>query len=67
MREKAKGARAESKIRGKAERTTVSTETKAKTEALDIAKGRAEVEAKEITEMVKYAIKYKDKVEDEGI
>ena len=46
MREKVEGARTEAEIRGKAERMRVSTETKAKMEALDIAKGRAEAEAK---------------------
>ena len=36
MIEKLEGARAEAKISGKAERTRVSTETKDKTEALDM-------------------------------
>ena len=38
MREKVDGARVEAKLRGNDERTRVSTETKAKTETLDIAK-----------------------------
>ena len=42
MREKLEGARAESEIRGNAERTRVSTKIKAKTEALDISKARFE-------------------------
>ena len=42
MREKVKGARAGAKIRGKADRTRVSTKTKSKTEALDIVKSRAD-------------------------
>ena len=67
MREKVEGSRAESKISGKVERTRVSTETKANMGALDIAKGRYEAEAKEITQMAKYAIKAKAKVEAEGI
>ena len=45
MREKVEGARYESKIRVNAERTRVSTKTKAKTEALDIAKARAGAKA----------------------
>ena len=45
MREKVEGARDEAKIRVNAERTRVSTKTKAKTEALYIAKLRAEDEA----------------------
>ena len=36
-------------------------------EALDIAKARAEAEAKEITQMANSAIKSKAKVEAEGI
>ena len=67
MRERVEGARAEAEIRGKDERTRVSTETKAKTEALDIAKGRSEADTKEITQMTIYAIKSKAKVEAEGI
>ena len=67
MREKVEGERAEADIRGKAERTRVSTETKDKTEALDIAKLRAEAEAKEITQTAKAAIKSKAKVDAEGI
>ena len=47
--------------------TGVSTEIKAKTEALDTKKARAEAEAKEITHMEKSAIKAKPKVEAEGI
>ena len=46
MREKVKGARDEAKIRVNAERTRVSTKSKAKTEALDIAKAIAEAKAK---------------------
>ena len=42
MREKVEGERAEAKIRGNTDRTRVSTKTKAKTEALDIAKAIAE-------------------------
>ena len=57
MREKVEGGVAEAKIRGKAERTRVSTETKDKTEALDIAKLRAEAEAKERAEMAKTTIR----------
>ena len=45
MREKEEGARAEAEIRGKAERTRVSTKTKANMEALDISKGRADYES----------------------
>ena len=67
MREKLEGARAEANIRGKAERTRFSTKTKARTEALDIAEGRAEAEAKEITQMSNSDIKAKSKVEAEGI
>ena len=58
---------AESDIRGKAERTRVSTKTKANMEALDIAERRAEAEAKEITQIAKASIKAKAKVEAEGI
>ena len=46
MREKLEGARDEAKIRVNAERMRVSAETKAKTEALDIEKARAEAKAK---------------------
>ena len=46
MREKVEGERDEAKIRVNAERTRVSTKTNAKTEALDIAKARAEDKAK---------------------
>ena len=46
MREKVEGVRDESKIRVNAERTRVFTKIKAKTEALDIAKARAEAKAK---------------------
>ena len=46
MREKLEGTRDESKIRVSAERTRVYTKTKAKTEALDTAKARAESKAK---------------------
>ena len=46
MREKLEGARDEAKIRVNSERTRVSTKTKAKTEALDIAKARSEAKAK---------------------
>ena len=67
MIEKVEGARAEAEIRGKAERMRVSNKTKAKTEALDIAKGRAEAKSKEITEMAKYAIKAKANVESKGM
>ena len=67
MREKVEGARDEVDIRGKAERTRVSTKTKAKTEALDTAKTRYEDEAKEITQMGKATIKSKVRVEDKGI
>ena len=67
MIEKVEGARAEAEIRGKAERTRVSNKTKAKTEASDIAKGRAKAKSKEIREMAKYAIKAKANVEAEGI
>ena len=67
MREKVEVARAEAEIRGKSERTRVSTKTKANTEDLYIAKGRAESEAKEITYMSKAAIKSKAKVEAKGI
>ena len=56
MREKVEVAWAEAEIREKAERKRVSTKTKAKTEALDIAKARPEVEAKELTQMAKSAI-----------
>ena len=59
--------KAESKIREKAERKRVSTETKASTEALDIVKARDKAEAKEITQMNKSAIKSKAKVEAESI
>ena len=55
--------RYEAEIRGEAKRTKVSTEIKAKTEALDIAKARAEAKAKEITHMAKSSIKYINKVE----
>ena len=65
--EKLGGARAEEKIRGKAERTRVSTETKAKTQALDIVKARADDKEKEITQTDKASIKAKAKVEAEGI
>ena len=67
MREKVEGERDESEVRGNAESMRVSTETKAKTEALDIEKARDEAEAKEITQMAKYNIKSKAKVEDKGI
>ena len=67
MREKVEGERAEDKIRVNAERTRVSTKTNAKTEDLDKAEQRAEAEAKEITQMSKYSIKSKAKVEAEGI
>ena len=53
MREKLEGVRSEAKIRGKAKRTRVSTETKAKTDALDIAKGRADAKEQEIPQMAK--------------
>ena len=46
MTEKVEGARDEAEIRVNAERTRVSTKTKAKTEALDIAKARFEAKAK---------------------
>ena len=46
MREKVKGARDEAKIRVNYERARVSTKTNAKTEALDIAKARAETKTK---------------------
>ena len=46
MREKVEGARDEDEIRLNAERTRVSTKTKAKTEALDISKVRAESKSK---------------------
>ena len=62
MREKVDGARVEAKLRGNDERTRVSTETKAKTETLDIAKLRAESEAKEITQIYKTDIKAKAKL-----
>ena len=45
MREKVEGVRDEAKIGVDAERTRVSTKTKAKTEALDIAKARADAKA----------------------
>ena len=67
MIEKVEGERDESEVRGNAESMRVSTETKAKTEALDIEKARAEAEAKEITQIAKYNIKSKAKVEYEGI
>ena len=63
MREKLEGERAEAKIRGKAERTRVSTKIKANMEALDIAKGRADAKSKEITHMSKATTKAKAKVE----
>ena len=59
--------RAESEIRGKAERTRVSTKTKAKTEPLYIAEARTGSKAKETTQMAKYAIKSKSKVEADSI
>ena len=46
MREKVEGERDEAEIRVNAERMIVSTKTKANTEALDIAKVRAEAKAK---------------------
>ena len=46
MREKLGGARNEAEIGVKADKTRVSTKTKAKKEALDIAKARAEAKAK---------------------
>ena len=46
MREKVEGARDEAGIRVNADRTMVSTKTKAKTEALDISKARTEAKAK---------------------
>ena len=46
MREKVEEAMDEAEIRVNAERTRVSTKTKAKTEALYIAKVRAEAKAK---------------------
>ena len=49
MIEKLEGARAEDKIRKKSKRTRVFTKTNAKTETLDIAKARADTEAREIT------------------
>ena len=67
MREKVEGARAEAKIRGNNERKRVSTENKAKTEALDLERLMAEAEAKEITQTAKAAIKAKYNVESEGI
>ena len=67
MREKVEGARDESKIRVNAERTRVSTKIKDKTEALDIAKTRAEAKAKYIIQMAKASIKSKFKVESKGI
>ena len=67
MREKVEGARDEAELRVNTERTRVCTKTKAKTEALDIAKSRTEAKAKEITPMVKVFIKYKAKLEVEGI
>ena len=63
MREKLEGVRDEAEIRGNAKRTRVSTKTKAKTGALDIAKGRAEAKARKITHMAKTAIKAKAKLE----
>ena len=58
--------RDKSEIRGNAKRMRVSTETKAKTEDLDIAKTRAEVEAKEIIQTAKAAIKANSKVAVKG-
>ena len=46
MREKVEGARDESEIRVNIDRTRVYTKTNIKTEALDIAKTRAEAKAK---------------------
>ena len=46
MREKVEGAMDEAEIRLNAERMRFSTKTKAKTEALDIAKARAEAKTK---------------------
>ena len=51
------GARDEDKIRVNADRTMVSTKTKANTEALDTAKARSEAKAKSMTHMAKASIK----------
>ena len=67
MREKVEGERDESEVRGNAESMRVSTETKAKTEALDIEKARAEAEAKEITQIAKADAKANSKVKAKGI
>ena len=62
MREKLDRARAEAKIRGNDDRTRVSTDTKAKTEAIYIEKSMADSEANEITQMAKDDIKDKAKL-----
>ena len=67
MRKKVDGPRAKAKIRRKAKRTKVLTANKAKAKSLDIAKGGAEDEVKEITKMEKAVIKSKSKVEAESI